>query len=175
MSLSSAYLPRRAAAMAVIAAAALAVPTAASAASGGPAVGPNQFFTGGVVSVSTAGSAIGDVILVDCVASATAATGNPAPGQFVEVNPAGAVSALSGFTGSAADSIEADLIWSLANPPITVDEPIANLTAYATPVAIPTDIQVPCTGTGVLSFVPQPGSPTAQAYTLHITFVSPIA
>jgi hypothetical protein len=27
----------------------------------------------------------------------------------------------------------------------------------------------------VLSFVPQPGSATAQTYTLHITFVSPTA
>jgi hypothetical protein len=175
MSLSSIYLPRRAAVLAVAAAAVLAVPAVASAASGGPAVGPNQFFTGSVVSVSTAGPTIGDVIAVDCVASGVAATGNPAPGQFVEVNLASAAGALSGFTGSAADSISADLIWSLANPPITVDDPIASLTAYATPVPIPTDIQVPCTGTGVLSFVPQPGSSTAQAYTLHITFVSPVA
>jgi hypothetical protein len=175
MPFSSAYRPRRAAALAVIAAAVLAVPTVASAASGGPAVGPDQFFTGTVVDATSTSSASSDVIVVDCVASSAAATGNPAPGQFVEVNPAPAVGAVTGFTGSAADGIEADLIWSLTNPPITVDDPIASLTAYATPSPIPTDIQVPCSGTGVLSFVPQPGSATAQTYTLHITFVSPVA
>jgi hypothetical protein len=52
--------------------------------------------------------------------------------------------------------------------------PIANFTEYATPEPIPTDILVPCSGIDVVSFVPQPGSSSVLAYTLHITFVSAI-
>jgi hypothetical protein len=163
-----AFLPRRAAVLAACAAAALAVPATAFAASTGPAVGPNQFFTGTVLGPITTGSAAKDVIFVDCPAAAS--TGHPVPGQSVEVDLAATITTPYGFTGSDATSIEADLIWSQANPPITVDEPIANLTAYATPEPIPTDIVVPCSGAGVVSFVPQPSSSTAIAYTLHVGF-----
>ena len=166
----SALLSRRAAVLAVFAATALAVPVTASAASTGPAVGPNQFFTGAELGPISTGTAAKDVIFVDCPAAAS--TGHPVPGQSVEVNLAATITAPYGFTGADATSIEADLIWSQANPPITVDEPIANLTAYATPEPIPTDIVVPCSGSGVLSFVPQPGSSNSISYTLYIGFES---
>ena len=166
----SAFLSRRTAVLAAFAAAAFAVPVTASAASTGPAVGPDQFFTGTVISAISTGSAAGDVIVVDCAGASN--TGSPAPGQFVEVKLAPSISTPVGYTGSDASGIEADLIWSLPNPPITVDDPIANLTAYATPEPIPTDIAVPCSGTGVVSFVPQPGSSNSIPYTLHITFES---
>jgi hypothetical protein len=166
----SVIFSRRAAVLAAFAAAALAVPVTASADSLGPAVGPNQFFTGDVIHAISTGSANPDVIYVDCAGAAS--TGHPELGQSVEVKLAASITQTYGFTGADASSIEADLIWTQANPPIVVDEPIANFTAYATPEPIPTSAVAPCSGTGELSFVPQPGSSNAIAYTLHIEFVS---
>ena len=166
----SAIFSRRAAVLAAFAAAALAMPVTASAASPGPAVGPNQFFVGAVISPISSGSATPDVIYVDCAGAAS--TGHPEPGQAVEVKLAASVTQTYGFTGADATSIAADLIWTQANPPIVVDEPIASLTAYATPEPIPTTAVAPCSGSGELSFVPQPGSSNAIAYPLHVEFVS---
>jgi len=163
----SVRLSHRAPVVAAFAAAALAVPVASAYAT---AVGPDQFFTGTVISATSSGSAGSDVIVVDC--SGPSSTGTPAPGQSVEVQLAAATGAAAGYTGSDATSIEADLIWSVANPPIVADVPLASLGAYATPEPIPTDIQVPCSGDGEVSFVPQPGGSDSVDYTLHITFVS---
>lgn len=169
----SAKLTRSAAVLFTACTAALALPGMAHAAGPnlGPAVGPNQYFTGTVTGVATSGSATSDVIGVLCAGPAS--TGSPRPGQTVEVKLAvPPITPTFGFTGSAAKSIEAELIWSTSNPPIVVITPIDNFTQYSTPLAIPTNIKVPCSGPGEVDFVPQPGSSTAVPYVVHITFQS---
>jgi len=169
----SAKLTRRAAVLFTACIATVALPGAAQAASPnlGPAVGPNQYFTGTVTGVASSGSASSDVIGVLC--AGPEATGSPLPGQTVEVELAVApITPTFGFTGSAAKSIEAELVWSTANPPIVVISPIDDFTEYSTPLAIPTNIKVPCSGPGEVDFVPQPGSSTAVPYVVHITFES---
>lgn len=165
-------LSTRATVLAVAAASCLALctlPAAAQARAIGTAIGPNQFFTGTVLSptVSSAGT---DIVRVVCAGPAT--TGSPAPNQWTEVKLAPAAGTTVGFTGSAANSIVANLIYSLQNPPIVVAIKIATFKAYSTPVPIPTNIKVPCSGPGQIDFVPEPTSTSARPYDLAVTFQS---
>lgn len=167
----SGTLRRGAAVLTVAATALVALPAAASAASLGPAILPNQFFTGSVTGIAAAGgAATSSIIGVDCAGAAS--TGNPLPGQTIEVKLAPPTVAETGYTGSAADSIVADLIWSYAEPPIIVQLQIGTFTAYSTPLPIPTDIDVPCSGTGEVSFNPAPTSSSAVSAVVPVTFVS---
>jgi hypothetical protein len=166
---------RRLAALAAATATVCAAPAAAYAL--GPAIGPNQYFTGSLIDASSTGvSTTTNTLLVACASTGLGATGHPLPGQALEVNLiVPSTSATAGFTGTLANSIDASVIWSLAEPPITVDEPIGTFTAYSTPLAVSTDLTVPCSGTGVLSFAPDPTSKSAVNATVNITFVSNIA
>jgi hypothetical protein len=74
-----------------------------------------------------------------------------------------------GFTGTAATTVDAWLTWSSATPPSPAY--IATFTAYGTE-PIPTSITVPCSGSGEMLFLPAPGSPTAKAATVSVTFVN---
>jgi hypothetical protein len=165
MSLSSG---RRALVFAAAASMVCAVSAAASAQAA--TVGPDQFFTGHVYGVAASGAATSSTIAVVC--PSTANVGHPAPGQSVSVTliiPP--TTALSGFTGTLAKSIEADLTWSTAEPPVSATAELADLTTYSTPEPIPTSILVPCTGAGVVTFAPTPTSPSAVDYNVSITFV----
>jgi hypothetical protein len=135
-------------------------------------IGPNQYFTGSLLDVTSTGvPSSTTTLLVACSSAGT--TGRPLPGQAVEVTlVVPPTSSVVGYTGSSADSIEASLVWSSAEPPVVVDEPVGTLTAYSAPLAVPTDLTVPCSGSGVLSFAPQPTSKTAESATVNITFVS---
>lgn len=165
MSLSSG---RRALVFAAAASMVCAVSAAASAQAA--TVGPDQYFTGHVYGVAASGAATASDIAVIC--PSTADVGHPAPGQSVAatliVPP---TTALSGFTGTLAKSIEVDLTWATAEPPISATAVLADLTTYSTPEPIPTSILVPCSGAGVVNFAPTPTSPSAIDYTVPITFV----
>lgn len=161
---------RRGAAVLAVAATALAVlPTAASADDLGPLIGPKQYFTGSVAGIASSGAANGGAIIgVNCAGAAS--TGSPLPGQSVEVKLlVPPVTATVGYTGTAANSIEANLIWS--NGEVVFVTPLATFKAYSTPLAIPTDIKVPCSGTGEVSFDPEPAS-GAVSYVVAVKFQS---
>lgn len=146
----------------VLAVAAIAAAPAVSAAA--VTVGPDQYFAGQVN-----GKEANAVIEVACPGPAS--SGAPLAGQTVAVQlvlPSS--SSAIGFTGSAATSINAWLSWptpAVVPPPVK----IATFTSYGS-LPIPTNISVPCSGTGVVTFVPTPGSSTSRSATVSVTFVN---
>jgi hypothetical protein len=93
-------------------------------------------------------------------------TGHPFAGQTVEVLPA-PVSTTSdiGFTGSAADDIDVHFPTpTVANAPVVLHD-------YAVTAPIPVSLTLPCFGSGPVTFVPNPTSPTARTATVTVSFV----
>jgi hypothetical protein len=163
-----ASLTTLAVAVAVAAATALVVAAvpADSAVAGRPAdpvpIGHKQFFAGLVF-----GLAEQSQIEVACAGPAT--TGHPLAGQSVEailLAPPGPKSA--GFTGTAAKSIKVVLSWTAKMKTVVV--PIGTFSGYYELVPIPDKITVPCGGTGTMSYVPAPGSKSAKAALVSVTF-----
>jgi hypothetical protein len=152
-------------ALAALVLAAAAVPSAAFATS--PVqdplpIGPNQSFIGLVNGVSS-DAVIKMVCPIPLVAGET---GHPLGGQTVEVETALTVSTVDGFTGSAATEIEA-----IFNSPTTASiNPPVVFSGYFVQEPIPTTDVFPCSGPGVVSFVPLPTSPTARGYAVSVTF-----
>jgi hypothetical protein len=131
-------------------------------------VGPNMYFTATVN--AAASTAAEPVIKVVCPGPVTPGeTGHPISGQFVEVEavvPPTPVPPQIGFTGSAAHQIDALFSGPAAasvNPPIV-------LTSFFAPVAIPTTLNLPCGGSGVISFVPIPTSSTARGVAVDVLY-----
>lgn len=138
---------------------AVGIPAAAAAVDPAP-IGPNQFFTGQVNSVS-----VNAVIRVVCPGPVTPGeTGHPISGQSVDVVPGASTSpAGSGYTGSAGTSVEVDFGSASTATPVT-------LSSYAVKAAIPTGLALPCSGSGTVEFVPAPTSTTAQTATVAVTY-----
>jgi hypothetical protein len=147
-------------ALAVTAGAAALASTAPAAAT---AVGPNQYFQG-QVNMRASGATIG----VAC--AGPAAFGHPLPDQTVAVELViPPITSTEGYTGLDATSIVAWLSWpSPVAPPPAVK--VAGFTSYGT-AAIPTGITVPCSGTGVMSFVPTPDD-GGRVSMVDVTFVN---
>ncbi|MFG1878158.1 hypothetical protein ACGFIV_25230 [Sphaerisporangium sp. NPDC049003] len=125
-------------------------------------IGPGQYFSG-LVNGQTARS----IIRMACFGPVVPGqTGHPMAGQTVGVRPApsGSTSGV-GYTGSAANAIGvAFRNASTATPPIV-------LRYYGTATEIPTSLNLPCYGSGVLEFLPTPTSPTARPATVSVNFV----
>ncbi|MBO3749194.1 hypothetical protein J5X84_24210 [Streptosporangiaceae bacterium NEAU-GS5] len=123
-------------------------------------IGPDEVFTA-LVNGRTGQS----VINVTCDSTKS---GHPVAGQTVEVL-AGAVtgplSASLGFTGATAKEIGAAV--GVVEGPI----PPIHLLAYGRSATIPVSTVVPCGGSGVVSFIPQPNSSTAIPALVRVTFV----
>lgn len=152
-------------AVAALALAAAAVPSVALAAT--PVqdpvpVGPNESFIGLVN-----GKSSDALITMVCLGPITPGeTGHPLSGQSVEVETALAVGTATGYTGSAAKQIDAEFGVPTAaniNPPIV-------LGSYFVKEAIPTTDVFPCSGSGVVTFVPLPTSATARSFTVSVSF-----
>jgi len=144
-------LPLATAAAAVLAAA---VPAAAAIPDPVP-IAPGQGYLPVVNGQSTTAS-----VLVDCP---NGVTGHPSRGQTLSVkpgDPAGTVPA--GFTGSAGKAVD---IGS-GNP----QNSAVQLRFYNQVAALPTTWVVPCSGTGLFTFTPDPNSPTALAVSVKVTF-----
>lgn len=156
--------------LAALVLAATAVPTAAFAT--GPIqdpvkIGPDQPFIGLVNGKSSDAT-----IVMACLGPITPGeTGHPVGNQTVEVETASTVAATDGYTGSAGTQIDALFsapVSSNVNPPI-------EFTSYFVKELIPTTDVLPCSGSGVVSFVPLPTSATARGYAVSVTFVDIIA
>src|SRR5450755_4314973 len=116
-------------------------------------IGQDQFFTGLVNGHPPGQATAGE-------------TGVPLEGQPVEVEPAAATSVTPdlGYTG-AARSITAALSTAVAVL-------IGTFTSYYVKEDIPTDIRVPCSGTGTMVFAPAAGGTTAFPATLTVEFAN---
>lgn len=145
-------------------AAAAGVATGASTASAAAiAVGPNQYFVGTVNSHT--GSAV-----IEVLCAGPASTGHPLANQIVGINlllpPA---TDTVGYTGLSATGIDA---WLTGPSTSVLPQPthVAKFSAYGT-APIPTSITVPCSGTGVMSFVPTPDN-GGRPSTVQVTFLN---
>ncbi len=124
-------------------------------------IGPNQIFHGLVN-----GMADNAVIKVVCPGpSLPGQTGHPVAGQTIAVAQGPNTSPNSGYTGSAATSIIAGFGTASTSNALVFN-------AYDAPLAIPTSILLPCSGTGTVQFTPNPNSDTAHAESLPVTFVN---
>lgn len=134
-------------------------------------VGPNYYFTATVNAGPTPTAAAEPVIKVVCPGPITPGeTGHPLAGQTVEADavfpPYPGNFAQLGFTGSAAHEIDAIFTAptaATANPPIVIK-------AFDVAYPIPTTLNLPCGGSGVVSFVPIPTSPTARGFAVKVLF-----
>jgi hypothetical protein len=125
---------------------------------------PNQLFSGYVNSKD-----VGPVtIAVACAVGAT--TGKPLGHQPVEVEPTVPIEppADEGNTGAKGTSIVATLITSTAGTSSTGH--LATFTSFYVTKYIPTSLQVPCSGSGVVTFAPKPKGAGAVTAKLKVTF-----
>ena len=161
-------LLRRTAPLSAAVALAMAAAPAASADVVTP-IGPNTYFTAQVN--GPAGTATPSIIKVICPGPATPGQlGHPLGGQTVEalsVLPPSPVPSTIGYTGSAAHAI--DVFFGPASSGAAA--PVV-LKAFFAPVAIPTTLLLPCGGTGVVDFVPEPTSPTARSYEVPVLYAN---
>lgn len=120
----------------------------------------HQFFTG-----LANGHRRGHVIVRVSCPGPSDKTAHPVGHQSVEVEPRVPSSvAGSGFTGRLGHRIKA----VLRSPAGATT--IARFASYFVKEFIPANITVPCSGSGTVRFIPLPGSRTARAATLKVTF-----
>ena len=127
-----------------------------------PPIGPNQHFIGLVN-----GKHVGAVITVICPGPAGGnRTGPPAGNQTVKVVR---VASGGGYTGSSAHEICAEFNKDSIH--------VVGFTTYNTPKAIPTSLQLPCSGTGTVTFTTcfgtLPCAANAKNNAVPVTFQNP--
>jgi hypothetical protein len=120
-------------------------------------VGPGQVFTG-VVNGSTSNATV-DVVCPGPVGPNS--VGRPFDDTWQVVEGTGA-----GLTGSAATEIVATI------GPASGTTGASIFTQYGVPQAFPSTLLLPCSGTGLAVFRPQPTSPTARSSTVTVRFVN---
>jgi hypothetical protein len=104
---------------------------------------------------------------IKVVCPGAANKGHPLARQSVAIRD---VPVASGYTGTAATSVNAWLTWQTSKTsPAPSPAFVATFSAYRS-ARVPTAITVPCSGTGVMLFLPAPGSPTVHAGTVQVTF-----
>jgi len=141
----------------MLAAAAAMALTAAGAAAQTP-IGPNQQFAGAVNGSTTEAN----IFMVCPGPGFTGQTGHPRSGQGIQV----VENTGTGFTGAAADRIVASF------GPTSSASLVFVFTEYGVVQDIPTTALLPCSGTGVMTFAPQPTSATARSATVKVHFVN---
>jgi hypothetical protein len=122
-------------------------------------IGPKQVFHGLVNGVHDKAQ-----ITVICPGP-VGLTGHPAAGQTISVAQGSTSSGTGGYTGSAGTSVVAGFSSSSSAT-------AWRFTTYNDPQPIPTTISVPCSGSDIISFVPQPTSTTAKTDRFTVTFVN---
>ncbi|GAA0408618.1 hypothetical protein GCM10009530_71280 [Microbispora corallina] len=154
------FVPLTAAAV-LATALATAAPAVAGAVDPAP-IGPNQYFSGLVNGQSGTST-----IKMACFGPVyPGQTGHPLAGQTVEVRRALSTSTTGvGYTGGAAKAI--GVAFGNAT---SATAPIV-LRFYGAPAEIPTSLNLPCYGSGTVSFVPAPSSPSARPATVTVNFV----
>jgi hypothetical protein len=137
--------------------------SAVAPASAGQEIGSGQAFAASVAGAFD--SATIDVACHGHVRNGRA--GHPVDGQQLEVlsppPPVAAGPIHTGQTGTAATEIVAVL---RGDRPVV----LARFSGYFQLVAIPTSLKLPCTGSGVVRFVPRPASADSSAAWVSVTF-----
>lgn len=137
------------------------IPAAASAAST-VTIGPDQFFTGQVNAQAAQAT-----VTVDCSNAAFTQQGYAVAGQTLAVSEVvPPVASAPGYTGDLANSIKADLGTATGN----AGQLLAVFTSYGSQ-EFPTNVLLPCTGSGVVTFDPAPASGDSRPFTVAVTFV----
>ncbi len=123
-------------------------------------IGPHSYFVGEVN-----GASVNAVIQVVCPGPVVSGqTGHPVSGQSVDVMPAASsTSAGVGYTGESANSVRVDFGNAATSAAVV-------LTSYVVKAAIPTALELPCSGTGTVAFVPEPTSSTARTALVKVTY-----
>jgi hypothetical protein len=122
-------------------------------------IGPHQPFVG-VVN----GKSSNATVVVACPGPA-GRTGHPVGGT-IAVEPPSTVSGTTGYTGSRGHSVVARFVLPV---PTATAPPALTFAQYGSQ-PIPSSMVVPCSGTGVVVFSPQPTSKTARSTSVGVTF-----
>jgi len=141
---------------------------APGAAWGATTIAPHQAFVGRVN-----GQFANATVTVVCPGPARGESGHPAGNQPLEVispPPPGVPNVSVGNTGSAGRRIVA--IITIPSGQVVV---AATFHKYFASIDIPTSLTLPCEGSGVVSFVPEPSSSSSKASTVKVTFLNPAA
>jgi hypothetical protein len=139
--------------------AAITLAPGALASSAGPTrIGPHQYFAGIV-------NGKYDDATVKVVCGGPASFGRALPGQTIGVTSPPVVASNAGYTGSRARSIVATVPGSATAVSVLFKR-------YNHAAEFPTNINLPCSGTGRLIFTPVPGSPSARSATLTVTYAN---
>jgi hypothetical protein len=134
--------------------------TSALASTVGPTkVGPHQWFAGQVN-----GDLQNAVVKVVCPPLGT--VGRALPGQTVSVTWLPVIASDFGYTGSKGRAIAVNI------GPSATAAPTILFTTYNSPAAFPTDVPVPCGGTGIVVFDPVPGSHGAKPGTVTVAYAN---
>lgn len=132
-----------------------------------PKVGPHQYFDGLVNGSIGAGSPA--IVKVVCPGPENQ-KGHPLAGQTVEVTEPKAILSTSGYTGNHVTFIGA---FFVAPPPTANGPGQVNFTTYGVAKPIPTSLDLPCGGTGHVTFLPFPQSPpTSRAAVVAVEYVN---
>jgi len=127
-------------------------------------IGPGEHFVG-LVNKHTANA----IILMACGPPLSPnETGHPLGGQTIAVEPPPTTAGSTGFTGTRGRSITAGFV--LAKPEPATNGPVT-FSHYGSE-AIPTSLVLPCSGSGLAVFSPQPTSKTAQDAEVSVTFAN---
>lgn len=126
-------------------------------------IGPNMSFHGLVN-----GTAVNATILVGCFGPVVPGqTGHPLAGQSIEADSTPPTSTADGYTGSAGNR----LVVTFTTSPSSSIIVLGTLNNFYQKVPIPTSVNLPCYGTGQVTFTPQPTSPTARSAAVKVSLV----
>ena len=125
-------------------------------------IAPNQIFAGLVN-----GKFSDAIVKVACpLPIRPGETGRALRGQSLEVVAPPVIAQQFGDTGAKGTSVVAQV-----SPPSSVTSGV-RFTRYGVKKEFPTTVPVPCSGTGVVSFTPLPGSRTARTATATVTYAN---
>ncbi len=126
-------------------------------------IGPNQFFQGQVKGLHS-----GAEILVVCPGPASPGElGHPVAGQPVQ-----AVTRPSTTPGGYTGSLGRSIVASFGPAASSTTPQRLTFTSFYAPQSIPTSFWLPCDGTALIPFTPEPTSPTAVTDYVKVTFVN---
>jgi hypothetical protein len=125
------------------------------------AIGPRQHFVGLVNKHTTNAT-----ILMVCATPDPNETGHPLGGQTITVKPPSTAASTTGYTGTHGRSITASFVLPVA---ASTTNAAISFTRYGSQT-IPTSLVLPCAGSGLVVFSPEPMSKTAHRISVTVNF-----
>jgi hypothetical protein len=126
-------------------------------------IGPHQHFVGLVN-----GKSMKATVIVACPGPVWIGRMGHPVGGTIAVEPPSTVAGPSGYTGSRGRSVVATFVVPVDTPPTNS---ALTFTQYGSQ-PIPSSLLLPCSGSGVVVFTPEPTSKTAQNATVSVTYVN---